>query len=223
MEVVEVVEGVEEVVEEVLEEVLEVVEGILEVVEVVEDSSSLDVIEKESEDTEMELEGVKEGEEVVEEKSLVVKPESDVEERSCVNDELNEVGREVVNESPEDVDVKVSESEKLVGIDRENEVDGSIVMDESENELEVNTLLNSVDGVASVEVSVKVNGNDDDSPGVSVSVPSVVPVLDGNPSVIVGSPVCVSVGDRLTSEVVERGGVDDEKSVGVLDRNVGSV
>lgn len=141
-----------------------------------------------------------------------------------MNDELNEVGREVVNESPENVGVRVSESETLVGIDRGNEVEGPIVMEESENELEVDALLNPVDRVvASVEVSVKVSGSDVESPEVSGSVPSVVPVLDGNPSVIVGSPVCVSVGDRLTSNVVERGGVDAEMSVGVRERNVGSV
>ena len=186
--------------------------------EVIEDLSVLDVVEKESDDTRVEVKDVEEEEGDVKVGSEVIRLESDVEEKSVVNDESNEVEE---NESSEDVDVRVNESETSVEIDEGNEVEGSIVMDESENELEVNTLLNeSVGKVNSVEVSVKVGVRDVESPEVSGSVSS-VPVLDGKPSVTVGSPVSVSVGDKLISKDVEEDGVNVGESVDVSDRKVG--
>lgn len=187
--------------------------------EVVEDSSVLDTVEEESDDTRLGVEGVREGEEVVKVESEVIKLEPDVE-KSVVNDEPNVVEE---NGSSEDVDMRVNESETSVRVCKGNEVDGSIVMDGSENELEVNTVLNdSVGRVNGVEVSVKVGVSDVGSPEVSGSVSS-VPVLDGNASVIVGSSVSVSVGDKLISKDVDRDGIDVGKSVGVSDRNVGSI
>jgi hypothetical protein len=185
--------------------------------EVIEDFSVLDIVEKESDDSRVEVEGVGVDEEDVKVGSGVVKVESNVEEKSVVNNEVEE------NESSEDVDMKVSEPETSEGVDNGNEVEGSIVMDESENEFEVNTLLNeSVGRVTSVEASVKVDVSDVGSSEMGGSV-SGVPVLDGNTSVIVGSSVSVSVGDRLITKDAEEDGVGIGKSVGSLDRKVGSV
>lgn len=166
-------------------------------------------------------------EEDVEVGSEVVMVESNVEEKSVMNDEPDKVKE---NESSEDVGVRVIESEMSVGVDKGNEVEGSIVMDGSENELEVNTVLNeSVGRVIGVEASVKVGVNNVESPEVSDSV-SNVPVLDGNASVIdgnvsviVGSPVSVNVGDRLISKDVKEGCVNVGKSVGVSGRKVGRI
>lgn len=186
--------------------------------EVDEGWSVLDVVEKGSEDTIMELRDDGEDEEVVKVKPEVVKAESNVKERSVVNDESDEVGGSVESGSSENVDVSISESETLVGIDTGNEVEGPIVMDGSENKLEVN----SVGKVTGVEISVKVSGSDVGSSELSGSV-SNVPVLDGNISVIVGSPVCVNVGSRLESRDMSKDGVDVRKLVGVPGENVGEV
>lgn len=190
--------------------------------ELTEDILVLDFVEKELEDNRVEVESVREGEEDVRVGLEVVKLELSIEEKPVVSDgELSGVDE---SEPPEDVGMRVNESERPVGIDEGNEVaEGSIVMEGSENELEMNKLLNRVHGrIGGVEASVRVGVGDVGAPEEGGSVTN-VPVLEGNAAVIVGSLVSVRVGDRVISESVEGSGVDAGKPVGVSDRNVGSV
>ena len=189
--------------------------------ELLEDILVLDVVEKELDDNRVEVESVREGEEDVRVGLEVVKLELSIEEKPVVRDgELSGVEE---SELPEDVGMRVNESERPVGIDEGNEVEGSIVMEGSESELEMNRLLNKLHGrINGVEASVRVGVGDVGAPEEGGSVTN-VPVLEGNAAVIVGSLVSVRVGDRVISESVEGSGVDAGKPVGVSDRNVGSV
>ena len=188
--------------------------------EVIEDPFVLDIVEKELDDNRVEVESVREGEDDVRVGLEVVRLELNIEEKSVVSDELSGVEE---SEPLEDVGMRVNESERPVGIDEGNEVEGSIVMEGSGNELEVNRLLNKPDGrVTGVKVSVRMGVGDVGALEVGGGV-SNVPVLDGNAAVIVGSPVSVRVGDRLIAEGVKGSGVDIGKPVSVSDRNVGSV
>jgi len=188
--------------------------------EEIEELLLLDVVEKELDDSRVEVESVREREEEVRVGLEVVNLELSVEERPVVSDELSGVEE---SELPEDVGMRVNESERPVGIDEGNEVEGSIVTEGSENVLEMNKLLSKLHGrTGGVEVSVRVGVGDVGTPEKGGSV-SNVPVLDGNTAVIVGSLVSVGVGGRVTSESVEGSGVDTGKPVGVPDRNVGSV
>ena len=191
--------------------------GVLEEREV----ESLDVVEKELDDVRMESEDAGEG--VV----MVVKLKPEVVERSIVDDGASGVGEEpsVKNDSLESVGVKENGSETLVsvsasGLDVGLGLDGSIVMEESEGELEVGVLLNSVGRSVGEEISVKVSRNEDRSPIVNGSV-SGGPTSEGSVSVIVGLTVWVTVGDELIPDDIK--GVDAGKSVSVPVRNVGKV
>lgn len=140
--------------------------------------------------------------------------EPNVEEGFVVNDEPDKVEGKVESRLLESVDGRVRVA------DERNEVEGSIVMEESENVLdEVEMVLKSVgSGVTNEETSVKVGASDVGSPELGVSV-SGVPVLDGNVAVV-GPPV--NVGSGLESKEGRKKGVDVGESAGVPDRNVGS-
>jgi hypothetical protein len=162
------------------------------------------------------------GEEVIEVGSSVVRVEAGVGVESVIGDVLGEVGGNVGGVAPVNVGVMMvmSVSESVVGSGRELGAEGSIVIESSE--FEASTLPGSVGSVGGVEASVMVSGRVEGSPGVRVIV-SGVPVVDGNASVAVESLVSVIVDDRLVSEDVDEEDVDEEKPVGVWDRNVGNV
>lgn len=163
------------------------------------------------------------GEEVVEVRPLVVEVGSSVGLESVISDESGGV-RESVGGGVAPVNVGVikvvGDPVSVEGSDREDGAEGSIVIEP--RELEAGTLPESVGKVNGVEASVAVGGREEGLIGVRVIV-SGVPVLDGNASVAVGSVVSVSVDDRLLSRDEDKEDVDEEKSVGVCDRYVGSV
>ena len=122
--------------------------------------------------------------------------------------------------APVNVGVMMSVSVSVEGSGREDGAEGSIVIEP--RELEARTLPGSVGRVNGVEASVAVSGREERSTGVRVIV-SDVPVPDGSASVAVESVVSVIVDDKLLSRDVDKEDVDEEKSVGVCDRNVGKV
>jgi len=162
----------------------------------------LDIVEKELDDNRVELEGVGEEVEVKSEVIMleIVKLRSNVEEKSVVEDDEPESG------SAENVGVRV--------VDEGNEVGGSIVMEKSENELETEMLLKSDEGI-SVTVGVSVVRSPELD--VRVGVSDVTVLDDSDVSVVVGSPVNVSVdvGCELESKEGSKNGVDVGEPMGV--------
>jgi hypothetical protein len=67
-----------------------------------------------------------------------------------------------------------------------------------------------------------VSGREEGSTGVRVIV-SDIPVLDGNATVAVESVVNVIINDRLLSRAMDKEDLDEEKSVGVCNRNVRNI